>query len=72
MLTQCRRPGVQNATTRHHFRITGHKRISMKTVTKDEAASHDAEVATSDVVPILDIATFMKQPFTETDILDEK
>ena len=56
--------------TRHHFRITGHKRISMKTVTKDEAAIHDDEVATSDIAPILDIATFMKHPFTESDVLD--
>ena len=44
----------------------------MKTVTKDEAASHDDEIATSGVAPIGDIATFMKQPFTETDFFDEK
>ena len=44
----------------------------MKTGTKDEAASHDDEVAPSDIVPIVDIATFMKQQFTETIFLDEK
>ena len=38
--------------------------MAMKTITKNEAASNDDEVATRDVSPIVDIATFMKQPFT--------
>ena len=46
--------------------------MAMKTVTKVEEASNDDEVATSDIAPILDIATFMKQPFTETDFVEEK
>ena len=44
----------------------------MKTIIKEEAASHDDEEALSDVAPIADIATFMKQAFTETDFIDEK
>ena len=39
---------------------TGHKKMAMKTVTKDETASHDDKVATSVVAPIVDIAIFMK------------
>ena len=47
--------------------------MAMKTVTKDEAASYDDdEAGTSGVAPILDIAIFMTQPFTEADFLDEK
>ena len=41
MFTQCGRPGVQNVTTRRHLRITGHRKMAMKTVTKDKAASND-------------------------------
>ena len=48
VFTQCRRPGVQSVITRQHLKITGHKRMTMKTITKDEAASHDDEVALSD------------------------
>ena len=66
VLAQCGHPGVQKVRTRQH------KKRIMKTVTKDETASHDHEVETSDVAPIVDIAIFMKQPFTETDFLDEK
>ena len=69
MFSQCGRPGVQNVTTRQHLRKTFHRKIAMKTVTKYEAASHDDEVAPSDVVHIVVIATFMKQPFSDTDFL---
>ena len=48
-----------------YLRITVHKKIAVKTVTKGEAASHDDEVAPSDVAIIVDIATFMKQPFRD-------
>ena len=58
---------VQNVATGQHLMMNGHKRMAMKTVTKDDAASHDDEVAMGDIVPIVDIAAFMKQPFTETD-----
>ena len=44
----------------------------MKTVSRDEAVSHNVELALSYVAPIVDIITFMKQPFTEIDFLDEK
>ena len=54
------------------LKITGHKKMAMKTVANDEAASHDDKAAPSGVAPIVDIATFMKQPFTETDFLDDK
>ena len=47
--------------------------MTMKTVTKYEEASHDDdEVAQNDVAPIVDTATSMKQPFTETDFLEAK
>ena len=49
----------------------GRKKTSMKTVTEDQAASHDDEVGPSDVASIGDITTFMKLPFTETDVLEE-
>ena len=42
------------------------KKMVMRTVTEDEAASNDYELALSDVAHTLDITTFMKQPFTET------
>ena len=42
--------------------------MAMETVTKNKAASNDEEIVPSDVGPIVDIATFMKQPFTKTDI----
>ena len=51
MLTQCGHLGVQNVTTRQYFGIT---------VTRDEGASHDDEVA------------LRKQPFTKSEFLDEK
>ena len=43
--------------------------MTVKTVTKDEAAAHHDQIATSSVMPVLDIATFMRQPFTETDFI---
>ena len=48
------------------------QKVSMKAVTEDEPASHDDEVALSVLAPIVDIATFMKQPFTEVDFLEEE
>ena len=65
------RSGVQNVTTRQHFKITGHKKWQIKTITKDEARSHDDEALCA-VAPTVDIATSMKQPFTETVFLHEK
>ena len=46
--------------------------MATKTATDYEATSCDNEIATSDVAPILDIVTFMKQPITEMDFLDEE
>ena len=69
---QCRCPGVQNATTRQHLRITRYKKMAMKTVTRVEADSHDDHIAMIDIAPIGDIATSMKQPFTQTDFLHVK
>ena len=49
------------------YKKTGYlvtKKMGVKTESiKDEAASHDDEVAPSDVAPVVDIGTFMKQPF---------
>ena len=39
----------------------------MKTFAKDEAASHDEEIAAGDAAPFVNTATFMKQRLTETD-----
>ena len=72
MKTYHRRPNFQNVTARQHLMITDHKKMEMKTITKDEATSHDDEVVPSDVAPIGDMATYMQQSFTETDFLDEK
>ena len=68
---QCGRPGVHYVTTRQHLRMTGHKKMLMKTVTKDDAASRDDKIVSSDVAHIVDTVTVLKQPFTETDFLDE-
>ena len=45
----------------------GRENMAMKTFAKDEAASHDDEIAAGDVAPFVNTATFMKQPLTETD-----
>ena len=55
MFSQCRRPGVQNVATGHLLRITGRRKMAMKTVSKDEAASSDDEVVPSDAGPIVEI-----------------
>ena len=55
MFSQCRRPGVQNVATGHLLRITGRRKMAMKTVSKDEAASNDDEVVPSDAGPIVEI-----------------
>ena len=68
---KCRQIFTSLELAKMHLRLTGHKRMAMKTVTDDESASHDDE-ASKDVAPIVDIATFMKQPFTETDVLDDE
>ena len=60
MFAQCGRPTVQNVTARQHFRIIGHKRMAMKTVTNETQQVMMTKVATSDVAPVVDITTFMK------------
>ena len=39
---------------------------------EDEAASQEDGVALNDIAPVVDIPTFMKQPFTEIDFLDDE
>ena len=53
VFTKCGGPGVKNVTMRQHLRITGHKKMLLKT--KDKAASHDDEVVLSNVARIVEI-----------------
>ena len=55
-----------------HLKMTVHKMLALKSCTESEAANEKVEVAVRDIVPLVDIATFMKQPFTETDNLHEE
>ena len=44
-----------------------HLKMTLRAVIEDEAASQEDGVA-----PIVDIAAFMKEPFTEIDFLDDE
>ena len=69
---KCRQIFASLELAKKHLRITGHHKMTLKALTKDETASQEDGVALSDVAPIIDISIFMKQPFTEIDFLDDE
>ena len=69
---KCRQIFTSLELAKKHLRITGHHKMTLKAVVEDEAASQEEGVALSDVAPIVDIQTFMKQPFTEINFLDDE
>ena len=62
---KCRQIFTSLELAKKHLRITGHNKMTLKAVIEDEAASQE------DGVAVADIPTFMKQPFTEIDFLDD-